>query len=433
MATLAAIATPLLCAVGASSTFTPPPGVVPSYLTPRLHWSTSHYRSQGDPTGPIKLGSTWHMFTDCGKGWCHAISVDGAVSWNETRPVSLDNGTGIGTGSWSVLPNGTAVGLYCAGGSGCRSLECIGVMTSDDRRLERITDHGVKLRMPRNLSGFRDPARPFLSKDKSRMCAVLGGGADDCSEGGNKWLLYCTPDLIRVDEWQYVSTLASEFARPYAPSGGESSAGLNSGCTGLVSCPDFFPLSTGPRDKDVWMLIGSYNTARSAWYPPSRWSIGAFDGTTFSATSSGILGGDSDYVRVVTFSFLCQLFEKYGTFIARCNALIEKVSSFRCLRLALTKPTLDGGFCGRTLVAPQDTIVATCRSHGSFRYRSLLSPLSWKPNSSRSLHHYANHRAMTAGLLHRHQLSHRARSKRCYEWVTPVCTLRRARTRWKYV
>eukprot|EP01052_Picozoa_sp_SAG31_P003966 SAG31_NODE_159_length_21911_cov_12.220750_2_plen_179_part_00 len=31
-------------------------------------------------------------------------------------------------------------------------------------------------------------------------------------------------------------------------------------------------------------------------------------------------------VRVVTFSFLCPLSEKYGTFIARCNALIEKVS-----------------------------------------------------------------------------------------------------------
>eukprot|EP01052_Picozoa_sp_SAG31_P021051 SAG31_NODE_1609_length_7753_cov_12.390253_5_plen_171_part_00 len=34
-------------------------------------------------------------------------------------------------------------------------------------------------------------------------------------------------------------------------------------------------------------------------------------------------------VRVVTFSFLCPLLEKYGTFIARCNALIEKVSSCR--------------------------------------------------------------------------------------------------------
>eukprot|EP01052_Picozoa_sp_SAG31_P018580 SAG31_NODE_1320_length_8809_cov_4.243398_11_plen_151_part_00 len=32
---------------------------------------------------------------------------------------------------------------------------------------------------------------------------------------------------------------------------------------------------------------------------------------------------------LVTFSFLCQLLEKYGTFIARCNALIEKVSPCR--------------------------------------------------------------------------------------------------------
>eukprot|EP01052_Picozoa_sp_SAG31_P006624 SAG31_NODE_306_length_17979_cov_7.825447_11_plen_257_part_00 len=31
-------------------------------------------------------------------------------------------------------------------------------------------------------------------------------------------------------------------------------------------------------------------------------------------------------VRAVTFSFLCPLLEKCGTFIARCNALIEKVS-----------------------------------------------------------------------------------------------------------
>eukprot|EP01052_Picozoa_sp_SAG31_P061537 SAG31_NODE_20611_length_569_cov_1.340426_1_plen_52_part_01 len=37
--------------------------------------------------------------------------------------------------------------------------------------------------------------------------------------------------------------------------------------------------------------------------------------------------GPLSCVRVVTFSFLCPLLEKYGTFIARCNALIEKVSS----------------------------------------------------------------------------------------------------------
>eukprot|EP01052_Picozoa_sp_SAG31_P003444 SAG31_NODE_133_length_23315_cov_4.858847_6_plen_1809_part_00 len=37
-------------------------------------------------------------------------------------------------------------------------------------------------------------------------------------------------------------------------------------------------------------------------------------------------------MSVVAFSFLCPLLEKYGTFIARCNALIEKVSPFRRAR-----------------------------------------------------------------------------------------------------
>eukprot|EP01052_Picozoa_sp_SAG31_P008541 SAG31_NODE_434_length_15737_cov_10.315450_1_plen_517_part_00 len=42
----------------------------------------------------------------------------------------------------------------------------------------------------------------------------------------------------------------------------------------------------------------------------------------------GNQSGVDNSVRVVTFSFLCPLLEKCGTFIARCNALIEKVSSF---------------------------------------------------------------------------------------------------------
>eukprot|EP01052_Picozoa_sp_SAG31_P020464 SAG31_NODE_1540_length_7954_cov_3.521961_4_plen_290_part_00 len=40
-----------------------------------------------------------------------------------------------------------------------------------------------------------------------------------------------------------------------------------------------------------------------------------------------VLDGGGSQVRVVTFSFLCPLLEKYGTFIARCSALIEKVST----------------------------------------------------------------------------------------------------------
>ena len=36
----------------------------------------------------------------------------------------------------------------------------------------------------------------------------------------------------------------------------------------------------------------------NSWFPPSRYSIGTFDGMRYSALSQaqGILGGDSDYV-----------------------------------------------------------------------------------------------------------------------------------------
>ena len=34
----------------------------------------------------------------------------------------------------------------------------------------------------------------------------------------------------------------------------------------------------------------------NSWFPPSRYSIGTFDGLRYSPLSQGILGGDSDYV-----------------------------------------------------------------------------------------------------------------------------------------
>eukprot|EP01052_Picozoa_sp_SAG31_P021752 SAG31_NODE_1698_length_7500_cov_3.644778_3_plen_195_part_00 len=64
------------------------------------------------------------------------------------------------------------------------------------------------------------------------------------------------------------------------------------------------------------------------------WTTGQGDGHLQPLRLQGAVGQgypspSARLVRVVTFSFLCPLLEKYGTFIARCNALIEKVSSFR--------------------------------------------------------------------------------------------------------
>eukprot|EP01052_Picozoa_sp_SAG31_P022208 SAG31_NODE_1755_length_7344_cov_7.207039_6_plen_235_part_00 len=74
----------------------------------------------------------------------------------------------------------------------------------------------------------------------------------------------------------------------------------------------------------------------------------------------------SSAVRVVTFSFLCPLFEKYGTFIERCNALIEKVSSFRARFAAIRRrPYILLLLGSRTgIFCPQLAIEAFCSTSG---------------------------------------------------------------------
>ena len=79
------------------------------------------------------------------------------------------------------------------------------------------------------------------------------------------------------------------------------------------------------------MLVKARNEIQATLVNGSRLHIpGSF---SQEALHSGTKGGTVfpelvTQVRGVTFSFLCPLLEKYGTFIARCNALIEKVSPF---------------------------------------------------------------------------------------------------------
>eukprot|EP01052_Picozoa_sp_SAG31_P038338 SAG31_NODE_5104_length_2741_cov_2.688115_3_plen_187_part_00 len=80
------------------------------------------------------------------------------------------------------------------------------------------------------------------------------------------------------------------------------------------------------RDGTIWLeeLADPSGQKRRIVELVKRWA--AADAKVKAAAPA--LVKPTDKVRVVTFSFLCPLFEKYGTFIARCNALIEKVSPF---------------------------------------------------------------------------------------------------------
>ena len=260
----------------------------PTWQLPRLHWAASGVDGQGDPTGPIHIGDTWHVFTDCARGWCHATSTNG-VYWTDQPPLKLGGAASIGTGSWTQLPNGTYVALYC-GGDGCGpGLECLGVATSDDPRLVDVYDHGIQAHAPPGLSWFRDPARGFIL-NHSRLCTVMGAGAHDCDRGGAKTALLCTNSLSDLHEWRYLGNIVSTFTRPDVSAGA-----AGDGCdSGGPSCPDFFRLPASDR----WALLMTYNNQRSSWFPPARWLVGSFDESSaaFVPEASGLVGGDFDYV-----------------------------------------------------------------------------------------------------------------------------------------
>eukprot|EP01052_Picozoa_sp_SAG31_P019578 SAG31_NODE_1432_length_8373_cov_8.838289_13_plen_340_part_00 len=73
-------------------------------------------------------------------------------------------------------------------------------------------------------------------------------------------------------------------------------------------------------------VTGIWVTAQSLYHRNTLWLFVSWAVSNLSWQIAGPPYGAIFQVRGVTFSFLCPLLEKYGTFIARCNALIEKVS-----------------------------------------------------------------------------------------------------------
>eukprot|EP01052_Picozoa_sp_SAG31_P040198 SAG31_NODE_5765_length_2336_cov_21.434063_1_plen_170_part_10 len=92
-------------------------------------------------------------------------------------------------------------------------------------------------------------------------------------------------------------------------------------------------------------------------------------------------------VRAVTFSFLCQLLEKYGTFIARCNALIAEVSScIGCSQAALddADDSADPRAALVELVFAAETVAANAR-------RNAAQTLRGSATDRDSLYDYSYH------------------------------------------
>jgi len=195
------------------------------HLTSPAHWIN-------DPNGPVYYDGEYHLFfqhnpfgSEWGNmSWGHAVSRD-LVRW-EHLPIALAPGPGSydEDGIFSgccVIHDGVPTILYTG-----VSPECQCIATSRDRLRSWIKHAGnpvISTPPHSDLEGFRDP---FCWWNGESWYMALGGGIRG---RGGCVLLYRSPDLR---DWTYLGPLFQ-------------------GATGVMECPNFFPLG------DKWLLCVS--------------------------------------------------------------------------------------------------------------------------------------------------------------------------------
>ncbi len=195
------------------------------HLTSPAYWIN-------DPNGPVHHDGEYHLFfqhnpfaSEWGNMcWGHVVSED-LVRW-EHLPIALapNPGSYDKDGAFSgccVIHDGVPTILYTG-----VFPECQCIATSDDR-LRSWTKHPANPVIPTpprgDLEGFRDP---FCWRDGESWYMALGSGIRG---SGGCVLLYRSTDLR---EWVYLGPLLQ-------------------GTTGVMECPNFFPLG------DRWLLCVS--------------------------------------------------------------------------------------------------------------------------------------------------------------------------------
>jgi sucrose-6-phosphate hydrolase SacC (GH32 family) len=233
------------------------------HFTPPTGWLN-------DPNGLVHLDGEYHLCyqhhphsTDWGPmHWGHAVSTD-LLTWTDL-PIALEpdgNGT-VYSGSAVVDHEGTAgrgVGALVA----CytqftRVAQVQSVATSSDRgRTWQPLPTNPVLRPPPGTSDFRDP-KVLRYRESGRAHWVMA-----LAVGDGVWL-YTSDDLRR---WEPASRFHPESGPP----------------SGVWECPDLFPLVVEGTECRRWVLVCGVSEHAPAGGSGTRYWIGEFDGTTFTA------------------------------------------------------------------------------------------------------------------------------------------------------
>jgi fructan beta-fructosidase len=255
------------------------------HFTPPAKW-------MNDPNGLVYHKGKYHLFyqhypEDIVWGpmhWGHAESED-LIHWNHL-PIALypDSLGWIFSGSAVIDKNNTAgfgqdamIAIFTHHNdaiwkSGRKNTESQGIAYSLDegRTWTKYAGNPVL-----NNSGEQDFRDPKVSWNTRRNVWIMVLAA------GDRIKIYSSPNL---KQWTFESDFLPEVKEPY----------------GVWECPDLFPVLVGEEEK--WVLILSQNQNGPNGGSATRYLVGDFDGSRFTAiTSPQWIDQGMDYYAAVTY------------------------------------------------------------------------------------------------------------------------------------
>lgn len=253
----------------------------PNAWCPRYHTIFRHY----DPSGPILLDGTWHLFPDGGHpGWAHYTSTD-LLNWKE-HASAVANGD---TGSVSFTEEGVVV-LYPdldGGQTGLKRSAPVG----DAKTIlpEQKWTAGTKVADNPGLSkGFRDPARALKMPDGSYYVGVgTGFGGTNNKTGlpgsGTGCLAWMKANNASLSKFEFVGCLLNNTHTDGHIDPSTVAWSSENKVAAFFECPDVFPLG----DKYI-VLASLYNWAAGGYYVNSFF-VGTIKDNQFIVESRGPL------------------------------------------------------------------------------------------------------------------------------------------------
>jgi sucrose-6-phosphate hydrolase SacC (GH32 family) len=273
---LTALLTTLLTALAAN----------PEYC-PRFHTILGHY----DPSGPILLNGTWHVFPDGGgvkSAWSHFTSTD-LLRWT----AHVSNAGAHDTGSVSFDPSDCrGVVLFPDGHghllrqtpniSGTRGSIALNVTWTKPHTVFTVNRTAMNLGV-----GFRDPARALLLPDGNFYVAVGSGfGGDNENTGlpanGTGCIAWLRATNSSLTDFTFLGCLLENNRTTGHMNPSTIAWNSTDLPAAFMECPDIFPLSAASSSEEdsaeknaeqTFVAIASlYNWKEGAYFSNEWWS-----------------------------------------------------------------------------------------------------------------------------------------------------------------